>query len=563
MYSGVEMRQKKKQETCKDEPDSFRDKRRLLSYWKSLDSSTCPVNNETRNGVNDELLVELRKCLSELDDLDSVSSKVEQDESSLQKEQLSLLQQLGEYSVYFSNRTHESPGSSDNLKNSKSDSEVLDALKAERKLLLEENEVLVKQMELQKKEYKSSSGEQQRDIEKLTREVQNFNISRKKLERELFQITKQRNEKEVTINSLRQDLKKMKDTYEIEIQKLRNRNDQVSQENSQLVEKGKEAMENLKIALQQLTEEKKAFQGQKKSSSGKDIREIEASLERVKKEREAFRQRCEKSEILLRNLQEENSSLKIELQQKEKEPLTRSYSGIQDGGDESSEHRGLERAYSRISQLKTSVHNLEDRIKEKNNTILSLRKENARANDIAMEKALEISRTKRILERKIEKLTKENSELKSKFLIPSSHSRRNQENESKQDDQNQLLRQPERSLRRRSNPECLPIETSVKHLNNNEKQPSETISKTIVNPDEQDPRSSILHIPLDVTPKRRIGGKFIRASSKRHSADLGKLMSRHEPVINKKSESEMLLEDEPATIFINKYHKKSEEEHWV
>lgn len=169
MHSGVGMRQKKKQETCAEEHDLFHDKRRLLSYWKSLDSSTSPVNNETKNGVNDELLVELRKCLSELDDLDAISNKFEQDGSSLQKEQLNLLKQLGEYSVYFCNPTHERSGSSDNLKNSKSDSEVLDALKAERKLLLEENEVLVKQIETQKKEYKCSSGEQQRDIEKLTR----------------------------------------------------------------------------------------------------------------------------------------------------------------------------------------------------------------------------------------------------------------------------------------------------------------------------------------------------------------------------------------------------------
>ncbi|CAB4029175.1 Hypothetical predicted protein [Paramuricea clavata] len=588
MYSGVVMRQKTKQETCAEEHDSFHDKRRLLSYWKSLDSSSCPVNNETGNDVKNELLAELRKCLTELDDLDSLSNTTEQDVSSLQNEQLSLLKQLGEYSAYFT------PGTLDLNDNLNSNNKAIDALRAERKLLLEENEKLVKQMEKQKKEYKSSSGEQQNDIEKLTREVQNFNISRRKLERELLQITKQKNENEATINSLRQDMKAMKDSHEAEMKRLSNVNDQVSQDNSELVEKGKEATESLKIALHQLTEEKKAMQGQKKTSSGKDIREIEAPLERAKKEREAFRQRCEKSEILQRTLQEEISSLKKEVEVKEKQLSRRSYREVVDGGDVTSSvgekstsedgDEGLQGGQSRISQLKKHGHILEERIKEKHETILSLRKENARANDIAMEKSLELSRTRRILERKIEKLTNENYELKKKFLIPSSSCIRNKNTGNKQESQKQLeLKQRERNdeevlerrQRRRSNPERWAIDATLKRLNN-ENPSSDTYNDTstgtisklkgnqVEKPDNQDSGRSTLNVPLDVTPRRRIGGKFIRASSKRHSADLGKLMSRPEPVINKKSESDMLLEDEPATIFINKYRKKSEEEeHWV
>jgi hypothetical protein len=164
MYSGVVMRQKTKPETCVEEHDSFRDKRRLLSYWKSLDASICPVNNKTGNDVKNDLLVELRKCLTELDDLDSQSNTMEQDTSLLQNQQLSLLEQLGEYSAYLSQQ--ETLDLNDNFK---SDSEALNALRAERKLLLEQNEILVKQMEEQKKEYKSSGAEQQKDIEKLTR----------------------------------------------------------------------------------------------------------------------------------------------------------------------------------------------------------------------------------------------------------------------------------------------------------------------------------------------------------------------------------------------------------
>ncbi len=339
------------------------------------------------------------------------------------------------------------------------------------------------------------------------------------------------------------------------MQRLSNINEQVSQDNSELVEKGKEATESLKIALHQLTEEKKAMQGQKKTSSGKDIREIEASLERAKKEREAFRQRCEKSEILQRTLQEEISSLKNELEVKEKELSKRSHRAGVIGGEKTSLEdgdEGLQRAHSRVSQLRKYVHVLEDRVKEKDVTILSLRKENARANDVAMEKSLELSKTRRILERKIEKLGNENSELKTKFLIPS---RRNEGTDSKQDSQKAELKQRgrnhedvvERRQRRRSNPERLAIETTLKRFNNENPSPDNhddsfngTISKLSENQvekaDAEDLGKSTLNVPLDVPPRRRIGGKFIRASSKRHSADLGKLMSRTEPVINKKSE---------------------------
>ena len=570
MRSSVVMKQKTKQEACPEEHDSFHDKRRLLSYWKSLE--VCRVNNETESDSKNELVAALRKCLTELDDLDLLSNTIENDASLLQNEQLSLLKQLENYSTYF---TREGLDLNDNFKG---DSKALHTLRAERKLLLEQNETLTKQMEKQKTEYKSSSAEQQKDIEKLTREVQNFNISRRKLERELLQVTKQKNVNEATINSLRQDMKAMKNSYEAEIQRLSNLNDQVLQDNGELVDKGKEATERLKIALHELTEEKKAIQGQKKTSSGKDIREIEASLERAKKEREAFRQRCEKSELLQKTLQEEISFLK-----KEKE-LSSSYRKVVNGGDMSSvrerSNSGEEGAHLRISQLKKYVHILEDRVREKNENILSLRKENARANDVNMEKSLELSRTRRILERKFEKLANENSELKKRFLNPNSFRKKKEDTDSKQDNAKQNPNQTkrnhdvvERKQRRQSNPELYAIEASLKRLSNSSPDnfndtSNGTIAKSSENQvekaDGQVLGKNILNVPLDVAPRRRIGGKFIRASSQRHSADLGRLMSRPEPFINKKSEGDTSLEDEPATNFINKSRKKSEEEeHWV
>ena len=162
MYSGVVMRPKTKQDTCPE--DSFHDKRRLLSYWKSLDSPSSPINKETGNDVKNEILAELKNCLTQLDDLDSLSNTTEEDVSFLQNEQMSLLKQLEEYSLYFAQNLND---------NSKKDDNVIAALSVERKLLQEENEKLVKQMEKIEKEYKFSSDEQQKDIEKLTR-VNNF-----------------------------------------------------------------------------------------------------------------------------------------------------------------------------------------------------------------------------------------------------------------------------------------------------------------------------------------------------------------------------------------------------
>ena len=366
----------------------------------------------------------------------------------------------------------------------------------------------------------------------------------------MLQITKQKNENEATINSLRQDMKAMKDSYEAEIQKLRGMNDQVSQENSELVEKGKEATESLKIALHQWTEEKKAMQGQKRSSSGKDIREVEASLERAKKEREAFRQRCEKSEIHQRTLQDKISSLKNELERKEKELSRKSNKDDGDvlsvGENSISDDVGenLHSAVLKLSQLQKYVHVLEDRIKEKDKNIVSVRKESARANDIAMEKSLELSRTRRILERKIERLANENSELKRKYLGQSSNMNENSESKQECQKQRHYDDSMERSRRRRSNPERWAVEAALKQNENSSPDKSNDAStgisklngNQIEKPDHKDSGGSTINVLPDVTPKRRIGGKFIRASSKRHSADLGKLMSRSQPVINKRSE---------------------------
>lgn len=358
----------------------------------------------------------------------------------------------------------------------------------------------------------------------ISKEVQNFNISRRKLERELTQLKKQKTDNEATIVSLQKKIKVITESHKAEILKLSKINEQVTQENSELAEKGKEATEGLKIALHQLSEEKKTIQGQKKS--GKNIREMELAIDRVKKEREAFRQRCEKNELVHGKLQVELSTLKNELELKNRKLArisSREFVDSEDGLAEKS------RESSRIAQLKKYVHVLEESNKEKSETILTLRKENARANDITMEKSLELSKTRRILERKIEKLTNENSDLKRNIVIRSNYSRKSQNTpEAKEGLLTQKQDKPfDEENRRLSNPEHWAIEEAERQHREKNQIPSSELKTTAGEALETGK-------PKEVPPRKRNTGKFIREGFIRHSADLGKLMSRSEPFIHRK-----------------------------
>ena len=412
-------------------------------------------------------------------------------------------------------------------------------------------------------------------------------------------------ENESTVNSLRCELETVKEKHGSEVEKLSNMNEKISNDNSQLVEKGKEATESLKVALQQLTEEKKAMQEQNNSGPGKSTLDLETSLERAKKEREIFRQRCEKSEILQRNLQQEITLLEKELKEKEEhiksllqknEASSNGKQEVVEGSnsveDNLSTEKEMKSAQSRVLQLKNYVHVLEDRVKEKEDNILSLRNENALANDLVMEKSLELSRTRRILERKIDKLAKENSEWKRKFLIPNSSTRSSEQNEQfdvvnvqarntleqrRQPYEGDIEKQTrgltmENKDRRKSNPERSAIQATLRRhgnigshgtvqhpLSNNNLTKTEEITnsnlsvdrsltkgeqiseltsvdRSLTKGEQSSELTSVDVLAVDVAPRRRMGGKFIRASSNRHSADLGRLMSRPESAAARKSD---------------------------
>lgn len=152
---------------------SLQDKRRLLSYWKSLEPPTTPDQEpDDKGSVTDALLEDFKKNLTEMEKCvsDVISSEIET--NNLQSEQQSLLKQLRDYVQYLI-KEKIVLDLNDNLNTGKDVNrdyqERFAAMEAERNSLLEENKKLVKQLETQSEEFKSSNQEQQRDIETLTR----------------------------------------------------------------------------------------------------------------------------------------------------------------------------------------------------------------------------------------------------------------------------------------------------------------------------------------------------------------------------------------------------------
>ena len=71
------------------------------------------------------------------------------------------------------------------------------------------------------------------------------------------------------------------------------------------------------------------------------------------------------------------------------------------------------------SELEMALKSAEERARKAEGTVHDLRSSSAKSSDLAMEKALELSKTKRTLEKKIEKLMKENVEIKKKINVTS------------------------------------------------------------------------------------------------------------------------------------------------
>ena len=88
----------------------------------------------------------------------------------------------------------------------------------------------------------------------------------------------------------------------------------------------------------------------------------------------------------------------------------------------------LERAEAKVKSLEEGSEQYKEKLHESEELILDLQKAVARANDVAMEKALESSRQKRLFEKKFEKILKENFALQKRLYFDGSNSVENDRN---------------------------------------------------------------------------------------------------------------------------------------
>lgn len=161
--------------------------------------------------------------------------------------------------------------------------------------------------------------------------------------------------------------------------------------------------DEVKFLRQRHNEEKKVLS----TSSQSDRKQKEELQEEIR----IISERLEASEAERQSLESVNESQKSELQN-----LKRSVEELK---------KELEDTRRQLSEVKEAKLEAEERAELSQRSTSELQKAQAVSSDMAMEKSLELSRTKRTLEKKIEKLTRENVELKKKSeLDVPSHSPR-------------------------------------------------------------------------------------------------------------------------------------------
>ena len=154
------------------ETNVFKDKRRMLSYWKSLGSSENLDNEKTESGKNELTLIEeLKKSFEDMDLCFTDVILAEKETNDLREEELQLVKELGHCIQGFA-KEKETLDLNDNIQPNAQyagKNTNINILKREREVVQRENERLASEVEKLKKDHKSSKADQQHDIEKLTR----------------------------------------------------------------------------------------------------------------------------------------------------------------------------------------------------------------------------------------------------------------------------------------------------------------------------------------------------------------------------------------------------------
>ncbi|KAL9950269.1 hypothetical protein ACROYT_G042744 [Oculina patagonica] len=262
---------------------------------------------------------------------------------------------------------------------------------------------------------------------KMAKEIETLTEEKTKLESKVVELEKIIQE----LNQIKSEKEELEGTYS----NLKTLHDELAQK---LEVANKNNNEKDEILQRTLTE---------KSSVEKLCKDHEATIEKIKKDLAVSKQdvmsKSDEVKLLKKNLEEQRKELSTvsEREQKEKQRLQEEMQKMSERvkSSEKELNTALQAQTSKGSELQNlritvdemrkelilTKQNLRDveearkaavektQIAEK--AMEDLEKSNAVFNDMAMEKSLELSRTKRTLEKKVDKLTKENSEMRKKF----------------------------------------------------------------------------------------------------------------------------------------------------
>lgn len=362
----------------------------------------------------------------------------------LNKENSSLHESLDKAETEIENLQHE-------LKKERDEKEKLRAASSENG----KKKKIKKEKERESGGNKDSEAGRSDEVEAFKKEIYNLKSECEALSET---IARTANEKRKLVNDV-EELKEDKSKLESKVQELESVVSElmkVKSENEEL----KEQYSSLRVFHDDLAQK---LEVTKKSNSEKD-----ENLKKTQSEKDAMKQRCVEVEETTEKLQKELKSLhhdvtvktdelktlkinhdkqkkefstKNEVESKERENLQheiREMSEKLKSKDEEMDSvvKALSAKGPELQNLRITVDEMRKELKltksslreseqtklifEKSaqkaeKTVEELQKSSAVLNDLAMEKSLELSRTKRTLEKKVEKLTKENAEMRKKF----------------------------------------------------------------------------------------------------------------------------------------------------
>ena len=405
-----------------------------------------------------ELEGELKYTKKQASDSENVVSTLRKEKSALQLEIGSLRSELAAVRGDFDKVTRQ-------LRNACAD---LEKAIGEKKLLKE-------QLEYSKFELENSS-----TLQKLSKESEETLLS-EKVNSHLQKHEELRNDLQLEIERLKEEQKMIENDLGVTKMHLEQAQDKelkfMHSINglSENIERLRRDKSNLEKALESAKTENSEMSGKiRKMSQLQNTQGQEASMKSFSEENEALRQKCnlleddlakayannktmldkvrsteETNANALRSLKARKTELQLQLanvqHEKEdlekevkvlKESLARRQDDIADkeaksvNGEEAvtklqaqveQVKEELSECQSKVTRLDDENHGYKEKLQESEELILDLQKAVARANDVAMEKALEVSRQKRLFEKKYEKLLKENFSYRKQLYFDASN----------------------------------------------------------------------------------------------------------------------------------------------